>query len=56
MFGIEEMRDLYDERYTNDIFEFVDAINYLISWNMLKHKNLIFNKENSLDLIRNNQK
>ena len=49
------MDDFYNKKYTRDVFEFVDKLNYIICWDMLKHQNLIFNQENSNKLFQSNR-
>lgn len=50
-FEISELEDFFNERYTESLFEFVDVLNYRLSWNMLGQQNLIFNQEQTLKLL-----
>lgn len=54
VFGVEELKDFYDERYINDITQFMNIVNYIQSWDMLKHQSIIFSEVNILELFRSN--
>jgi len=57
-FGMEvegNDNDFYKEDKVQEVFEFVDRINYMLCWDMLKHQNLIFNQANTVKLIENNK-
>ena len=53
---MEEHGDYYDEDRAKSVFEFVDTVNHIVSWNMLKQQNLIFSNNGLQELLRKNSK
>ena len=53
--SIDEERDAYQTRFTDKLFNLVNRVNELFSWNMLKHNNLLFSQRTAEKILEDNE-
>ena len=54
LFLIEDERDYYDDKRNQQLFNVVDRVNELISWNILANNNLMFNLDIAEKIVKEN--